>query len=140
MARIRARLIVSGQDLDPDKVTDRLGVQPDVRHRRGDPNIGPDGRRYADHKIGLWAIDSGLPETASLSEHIQAIIGRVSAGLGAVSALRGSAEDVYFLVGLFLEKGNEAVPLGHRLAKAVGEAAVDIDFDIYWEGPEDVSR
>lgn len=71
MPRIRAQLIVSGTKLDPDMVTAKLGIQPDVRQRRGYPNVGPDVGEEVTMpddvrpriQVALLVRSDGVPET-----------------------------------------------------------------------------
>lgn len=71
---VLATLRFVGQDVDPALVTAKLGISPTSSTRRGDPvKSHPEYQR----KDGVWALDSDLPETSSVAEHIEHLLGKV---------------------------------------------------------------
>src|SRR5438128_473236 len=71
---ISVALCLSGETLDPDIVTQRLGCAPSTSHQKGDP-AGP---RSPEFERGAWilAIEGVAPRTAD--ELFNLLLGRLS--------------------------------------------------------------
>jgi hypothetical protein len=68
-------------DLDPEQISSLLGIKPDHSHRKGEPNNKrtKSGKVIIGHpyKTGIWNINSNLPETSSLEEHLNSLLDRL---------------------------------------------------------------
>src|SRR2546423_7254182 len=71
-----ASLRILGEDLDPDQVTNELGLQPDESHRKGDV-IGK--RTPLPHKRGYWSIVSSrhMAASAETNDHLRWLVASV---------------------------------------------------------------
>ena len=77
----RASLRIAGDGLDPDEITQRLHIVPELAHKKGDVNstISKNGKliRYADFRTGLWVVRSEIDEHRGIEEHIANIFDRL---------------------------------------------------------------
>jgi len=64
-----ATLRIHGDDIPFEEISQRLGVQPTVVHRKGDRR-GPRSPAYRDD---AWHFQPSLPETEPLEQHIEAL-------------------------------------------------------------------
>jgi hypothetical protein len=62
---------ILSEDLAPDDITRALGITPHTAHRKGDARRKPE---FAPYRIGVWSIDSGLPEESDLETHLNALL------------------------------------------------------------------
>jgi len=128
-AQIVASLTVVGDQVDPDEVTAILGSAPDDAGKVGDP-VSPhssDKRR-----TGFWSISTTgrMPDTASLSQHVQSLLTRVTTDAAAWKEL-ATRHSIRVFVGWFMEKENEGAGLDPGLLQELARRGVAIDFDIY---------
>lgn len=68
-AKVSLRLFA--EDIDPDRVTAQLGIEPTLAFRAGDR---VSSRSAARRKEGTWQFESQLPEGLSIEEHIVGIL------------------------------------------------------------------
>jgi Domain of unknown function (DUF4279) len=75
VTRTWATLRISGDRLDPDNVTTRLGIAPSRSHKAGDRH-GEQGRMIWKH--GQWSLTSqGVIESTDLELHIEWLLDRI---------------------------------------------------------------
>ncbi len=107
--RLKASLIVNGEDVDPDEVTRLLGSRPDRSYRVGDlvSSHSPTRRR-----TGHWSISTEgvVPEAAPLEEHVAQLLSRVTNDVGVWNLLT-ARHDARVFVGWFMETGNEGLAI-----------------------------
>ncbi|MEW5883894.1 MAG: DUF4279 domain-containing protein [Armatimonadota bacterium] len=131
MIRLKVDFIISGESLDPAAISQLLGLSPDEQQRRGDKHIGPSGKQYADHKVGLWLINSGLAEDGSFQDHVESLLKRISRSSAQFADLKRRGFDVYIFVGAYISKGNGAISLNADVMRRLSALGIDVDFDIY---------
>ena len=71
---VRASLRFVGPDVDPSLVTAKLGITPTKSTRRGDPLASHPHHHY---RNGSWVLDSDLPETCSVAEHLEHLLAQI---------------------------------------------------------------
>jgi hypothetical protein len=135
----RAAFRLMGDRLDPDTVTETLGLTPAAAHRKGDPN-----GRFAPYKSGQWTLrsaDAGETSKNSMEGHLMKLLDQLeprAAILRRLSQAQGLEADFY--CGYFMHQSNS----GFRLAAATLEriAALDasLGFDIYGPPLDDEDR
>ena len=122
---------VMGEEVDPEEVSDLLGLQPSVAHRLGDPRYGKSGRRYADHSEGLWALHSPLGEDEPLADHLQYVELKLRGKEAVLRELgsRGCRLDCF--IGVFEIGDGDEIVLAASELKSLGALGLDIRFDLY---------
>lgn len=131
MSEAKAAFRIMGVQLDPAAVTMRLRLSPALAHRAGDPNIGPSGRRYADFREGLWAIESRLPKETALEKHLDALVEIIKSRNAELSELRtfGHRMDVY--LSIFDVSGDEGFSFSADLLEPLGRLGIGLTLDVY---------
>jgi len=131
VAETVAALQVVGEDVDPEQITRLLGCAPTEAHRKGEPatKVGQGVRRS-----GAWLLESRLPRTASLDEHIGELLGRVSAEACVWRELARFKPDI--LIGFFLASDHEVSGLSAVSAAALAERGSALEMDIWGNSDE----
>jgi hypothetical protein len=131
-------LSIYADDLDPDKISRLLGVEPDCEQRKGVPMPSREGRPGRVPRIGMWSIDL-CPEGApgcDLESAITRVLNLITVPDEIWHQARSgttSGTTARIFTGLSLDKSG----LGFRLSPALLRRAVDLDismdFDVYYE-------
>ena len=134
MNKSTASLRVSGDDLDPEDITQLLGSEPSFSYRNGDL-ISP-GRSAARRKCGMWLLKSGDAEPEDYHKQIESILSSLTNDLEIWRELSNKYE-VDFFFGFFMGTGNDGFTLPSKVLNILSERHIDIGFDIYAPSPED---
>lgn len=134
--RTSATLRIYPGALDPDEVTLRLGVEPSLVQRRGEP-LGPGQRKLAALNAWFLSSEGEVVDSRDARRHLDWILDRLEGGrAGALAELRrgGAAVDLscYWLSARSSGGPTLSAPQMGRLA-ALG---LDLWFDVYFHGPE----
>jgi hypothetical protein len=77
---VRACVRFGAPDLDPDAVTVALGLAPTEAHRRGEPRRTRRATitgKPPTYRVGIWWLDSPLPTSATVQEHVEWLLDRL---------------------------------------------------------------
>jgi hypothetical protein len=120
-------LSITADDLDPDKVTRLLGIEPDEARRRGVP--AKNGRPA---RFGAWSIRLRRDQTAEwdVGVAVGVLLDRVSASPEAWEQARVNANARVFL-GLHLDSFNRGLALSTDLMRRLADFGLQLDIDIY---------
>jgi len=88
-----ATLRICGTGLNFDEITDRLGLQPQTLHRKGEK---PDPR-HAGFKDDMWAYSPPVEKNCPLSEHVDALWTKLKPHRNYLLGLKRSFEIDVFL-------------------------------------------
>jgi Domain of unknown function (DUF4279) len=131
MTRFAVSFRVTSKDLMPENITSALALAPSEAHKRGDPNVGNSGRRYADYSVGVWLLKSPLPEDAMLDEHLLVMVDKLEGRAGAIHELAHDHQ-VDFLIAVFGNGlGNFGFEISKEVLRAVAMLGVPLGFDVY---------
>jgi len=76
--KYKASFRIGDEKLNPSEITKMLGIDPDIAHRKGDPNtaISKKGKliEFAPFNTGLWSINSKEDEYDTLECHIKSLL------------------------------------------------------------------
>lgn len=133
--QISATLRISGDQLDPDKVTSILHVTPHVARRRGDVRVSSSGKEIVS-KFGLWTWKSeDVLESLTINEcitQLQATFGH------AYAALRNLPHAEHTWIDLCLVKGEEGASdsyieflLDAKSIKILHEFGLPVEVTVY---------
>jgi Domain of unknown function (DUF4279) len=120
-----------GKDLDPEEISQLLGMSPDVAHKRGDPNWGKQGRRYSDFSEGLWSLKSALSRDQLPAEHIKDITDKLAGREEVLEILRQRGYRIDIFIGIFGADGNSGFDLPANISGVVGRLGINLEFDLY---------
>ena len=104
-ARVKFRIFAPG--LEPETITQKLGLNPSHTHRQGDyPRGNP---KYTAYKHGMWALDSPLALNESFEAHLDALLALLEPQHAYICTLAESAT-VDFYCTLFWQNGFQLPP------------------------------
>lgn len=133
MARIRASLRIMGKDLDPQEVSALLKLEPDEAHKRGDPRPGAK-KGHSPYSEGLWCRHSRRDESATVAQHISALL-EDTAGQGReLASLRAKGFELDLFIGVMIDGGNSDFQLPPALMERLAEFGLELAFDVYASG------
>lgn len=117
-----------GEDLDPAELSQRLGAEPTVCHRKGDsiPNIQQETSR-----TGSWLLAGERQSKSSLEAQINSLLDRLTDDLDVWRDLTGRYKADLFC-GLWSEAWNRGVALSPQLVARIAERGLSIGFDVYF--------
>jgi len=117
-----------GDDLDPRHVTAELGLGPSYQHYKGTLR-GP--RTQKPWPEGLWSLDSGLPESATLEAHLGALLDKLEAKRSFINRYLQHGWKADLFVGYFSDSGQGGLALSASMLKRLGAFGVALDVDLY---------
>jgi len=131
---VLARIRFLGKDLEPSVVTDALGLPPTRSHRKGDAMP-----RYPERTRprGSWGLDSELPETATVEEHVAHLLDRIGASAPAIRRIveDGAVGELY--VSYFVPPGSATVLLHPDVLGRLNSLGLTLLLAIYCEEGSD---
>ncbi len=90
--KIIVALYLRGDDLDPDSLTTKFGVNPTRQQRKGDKNVTSTNREYV-AKTGMWGLVADS-DSDVISEHITQLMSILSVDRDVIGRLDG-IQDAY---------------------------------------------
>ena len=126
-------LIITGDDLSPDQVTQLFGVLPTRAHKKDVPIIRADGTVQRIPKIGTWEFQLTPTDTDEwdVDEAAKLLISQFPDDLRLWATLPVDAERKLSF-GLDIEDANNrGFSLSPDILRFVGDHNVRLDFDIY---------
>lgn len=116
------------------KITDVLGINPDDHWSEGDPwqTKGPYKKRWFTN----WKLNSGLPDTKDLNEHVEVILRRLYARELALQSLNGTYDVRMVLVSYNLQCFSFELDFRHQ--RHLTQLGIRTWFDAYID--EDVHK
>jgi hypothetical protein len=88
---IEVSLCVRGDDLDPDKITAALAVDPSSSRRKGKKVVDPVTHRRVTARTGEWRLRADS-ESGLVSDHVTALLSRISFDASVIEGLAGVEE------------------------------------------------
>lgn len=142
IARTHASLRFSGDDLDPDDVTARLGAQPDLWAAKGEvirSRSSPGPKTTA--KTGRWSLGVKPRGPGDLDGQIKELFGLLTPDLSVWRELSTEFESDLF-VGFFMDVFNEGLEVSSDCLAMLGERGVKLALDVYGseEDPDGLLR
>lgn len=130
--RWRITLRVSGEGLDPERVSELLGCQPtEVRLNRM-------AKRMDATPISMgsqWSVSVNSAEDEDIEDGINALMDRLTDDLEAWAMLTGSF-NVDLFCGLFMAAENRGFGLSPATSKRLADRNLEIGFDVYCSTPQ----
>jgi hypothetical protein len=115
--RFRVTLrIGADENLDFDAISRQLAAEPSFTNRRS---------TYA-----VWGLQTNLPESTDLEDHVTNILERVTNDLGVWDRLAAITR-IDLFVGVMCDRLNVGFSLSPTTTTALGERGIALGFDIY---------
>lgn len=133
IGRVGVDYCLSGDELDPRIVTSSTGLTPSFSARRGDPRLGPNGRKLGAYEIGLWRVSSeSAVVSKDVNDHFAFLLERLLPHQGILRNFAAAGRACFFV---FWESSYLYAGTGPAIdSRAVSGAAAlgaSMDFDIY---------
>lgn len=131
--RFKITLRISGEDLDPDRITALLDCGPSRTERKGVPISVDSGTRIPKRGQWLLTIDSkDCDNTDDVEDGIRMLLAQVPSDADLWSSLT-SAYTIDVFCGLFLASSNRGFCLSAEVSRLLSDRHLEIGFDLYFD-------
>lgn len=117
-----------GEEVAPDRITSELGIQPAVTHRKGDPVPEQPSRA---RPTGIWRFDTALDQSASLEEHLSAMLDILEPIRDRIHKLAAPGCHPELMIGFFLNGDSGYVGLDAEHLARLGTLGVNLAIHLY---------
>jgi hypothetical protein len=126
-SEISASFTLTGLDLNPDEITDKLKIIPTKIWRKGDL-INPKGKIF--YSENGWSLQSQLNQSAELEDHLQWIFEKLQTQWDSV---REICSRYYPEISCVIYVSNQvpAIHFSQEILQEVNQLNAEIDVDIY---------
>jgi hypothetical protein len=119
-----------GDDLDPEAVTASLGIVPTSSHAKDSPNPSRNSPNLR-HRTGVWLLESALPRTVTIGQHLEFLVDQLERKADSISALGEQGYRVEFVCALFIGAGQEGTIINARLVEAIASFGASLSLSVY---------
>ncbi len=134
--RFQITLRLSGEQLDPDRISALFGCAPTRMHRKGLPISAREGAPIAKRAQWHLTIDSkDGDERNDVEDGIRTLLERLPSDPALWASLT-STYKVDIFCGLFLEADNRGFAISAETSKLLSDRHLNIGFDVYFDPPE----
>lgn len=119
--------------IDPNIITQTLGLDPDGAFRKGDQHRTRDGRttsRIYDETFWNKRISEAWYPPTNLSDQLARTVTELERNAAFLRSLRDEGAHIEFFVGWFFRRNSGDV-IGHALMERLGRLGIDLSFDVY---------
>lgn len=134
MHRYTVELRIIGPELDPEQVTEHVGLQPTLIRRKGEPRS-----KTSNWTTTTWAIEvlpPGRDDWPSLEEGLNALLSLVGPIWNRISPY-SALNEILFWCGHFTSSFDGGPVLTSGVLKSLADLRVPVAFDTYCEKPPD---
>jgi len=136
--RFKITLRVSGDKLDPEKITSILKCPPTRSHIKGSRSITTPRGNISVPKKSQWALSIYSKDYENgeieLEEGLKILLGKLPSDAKLWRSLT-TKYDVDVFCGLFLETSNRGFGLSANASKMLSHRNLEIGFDLYFDPP-----
>jgi len=134
--RFKITLRISGEELDPDRITALLDCRPSRTERKGVSISGDSGPRIPKRGQWLLTIDSrDCHSTDDVEDGIRMLLAQLPSDASLWASLTSTyAVDVF--CGLFLASSNRGFCLSAEVSRLLSDRHLEIGFDLYFDVAE----
>ena len=130
VGRIKVALRIVGDNVDPESITDRLGVTPTFAAKQGEEVWRRDRTLIQRHGVWSHSLTEHAETGAELDDAIVTLLARFPAD-EALWADLASTYDVGLFCGLFLTNDNQGTDLRSTTLQALAARRLTLSLDIY---------
>jgi hypothetical protein len=124
-----ASLRFSGDDLDPDEISNRLGMEPHIAVRQGGTHFTPKGSPII-ARTGMWLLKAERRSPGDLDDQILNLLAQLTEDIAIWTDL-ADRYGGHIFAGLFLDEPNEGMSLSPKTLAALGSRGLALQLDIY---------
>lgn len=126
LPRLRVSLRIRGDTLDPDFLTQQLGVAPDFSATKGQ-EVSRDGRT-SESETGMWVYRADVPPDTDLGDAILKLLDALPDDTVLWEELV-DAYQVEVFCGVFLQADNQGATVDADAMSALGRRGLTLSFD-----------
>ncbi|MDX1960476.1 MAG: DUF4279 domain-containing protein [Leptospiraceae bacterium] len=115
-----ACLVLSGKDLDPDIVTQKLKLKPDYSHKAHKTDAGVE-------VSGFWQLNSTLAETESLENHLMDLLKRLASVRGELKSFLENTDSHFYTSVEHSTVVTDGVILSPRIMMLLGNLGIKLE-------------
>jgi hypothetical protein len=124
-------LRISGDDLDPPKLSQRLGATPTLACVKGEPRK-PGGKAIT--RTGQWHLRAKNAEPADIDAQVAEILAQLPSNPDVWRSL-ASRYKIDLFCGWFMNESNEGLEIAAETLSALGTRGIKLGIDLY--GPRE---
>ncbi len=128
--RSKASLRISGDELNPDEISNLLEASSTYSERKGDVIVGKVTKHQRIAKTGRWSIESNLPDEVDVEEKLNELLDQVSNDESVWTSINKKYK-VDIFCGMFMEANNRGFGLSVKTLKRLTSLGIEVGFDIY---------
>jgi hypothetical protein len=122
---------ISGFDVPPDEITEKLGVEPtEVRVKGEERIVGKVSPKIIVNRENLWTLKSGLPKSAPLEKHVESLLKVIVPSKKNFIEISKECE-VQFNCAVYYYEANPGISLEKNILKEIAEFNLPLYLDIY---------
>lgn len=126
---VSAAFTLTGLELDPVTVTALTGITPSISWQIGELI---DERAALRHKQSGWRVESSLPPSAELGDHVKDVLARLRAGWAPLKGLAAQfGAEISCVLYVTYGGGTPSVNLDKDTVARIADLTADIDIDLY---------
>jgi Domain of unknown function (DUF4279) len=129
-----AYFLLTGADLDPEEITQRVGITPTQTFLKGE-RIHPKGSRTRDYSG--WQVRSGLDQETDLEAHIRSVLEKLQAGWQPLIEIIENSQQYEAFINCVMYYSPDETGSGsgfhfdRSLLAQIQQLKAEIDFDLY---------
>ena len=125
--RLRVSLRIRGDTLDPDFLTQQLGVAPSFSARKDEVTVRRGRERL--HTTGVWSYRAEVPSGTELGDALMHLLVALPQDATLWEEITSSfTADLY--CGVFLEDDNQSMVIPPEVLSEVGRRGLSLSFDV----------
>ncbi len=140
IGRVKVGFVFSAQDLDPQQITDAVGIPADKSARRGDERRPPAGSLLPAHAEGFWKFETeGKVFSKDIDDHFDLIFERLLSRKDFFLKLKNELDGKIFFEAFWESKNLYAgggPALSARTISGIAQFEAGLRFDIYQLVPD----
>ena len=126
--RLRVSLRIRGDVLDPDFLTQQLGVAPSFGARKGDVTVRRGRERV--HTTGVWSYRSEVPAGTELGDAVMHLLAALPQDATLWEEITSSFTADLFC-GVFLEDDNQSTVVPPEVLAELGRRGLSLSLDLF---------
>jgi hypothetical protein len=131
IVRATASFRLFGDTLNPQVVSEQLGLAPTTAGAKGELRPSRKKSPALRWRTGSWILESRLPRSSKLDEHLRDVLDRLEAHAGEIRGFVAQGHRADIFCGCFLDATNEGTLLDPGTIRLLGLLGVPLGLDIY---------
>ncbi len=128
MDKVQLTFRFVGDHVDPQHITEIIGMQPSAVRTKGGVGEAHPERRYP---TGYWGIDSNRASEEPLVTHLHSMMDRLASHLNAIHRLKGEGYEPSFFCGLFYTGVSGYFKLDTQTLSRLAQFEASLEINVY---------